>query len=196
MRQNPRQPSRVAGDNPAGRTRNRTRENRAQNSNVLDMTGRPHTQRIGSSTGTVPPAPVSAPAPPQASVAGLMRRAMIVPSTSVSSTASLASFVPNPLSEGNSPRGDGGEGVEANAADDTILDAPPAESPRLDQQVRGQTLLRHESEPGFIQAANLGDRHVGTPPNPRIRSVTGGSHNAEEQRAEEERLMRSREAWD
>ena len=58
MRHNPRQPSQVAGDNPAGRTRNQTRENRAQNSNVLDMTGRPQTQRIGPSIGTGPTAPV------------------------------------------------------------------------------------------------------------------------------------------
>ncbi len=125
-----------------------------------------------------------------------MRRAMMVPSTSVSSTASSASFAPNPLSEDNSPRGDGREGVEANAADDTILDAPPAESPRLDQRVRERTLSRHESEPGLNQDANLGDRHVGTPSNPRTRSVTGGSHDAEEQMAEEERIKRSREVWD
>ena len=118
MRHSPLQPSQVAGDNPAGRTRNRTRENRAQNSNVLDMTGRTQTQRIGPSTGTGLQAPVSAPAPTPAPVAGLMRRAMMVPSTSVSSTASSASFAPNPLSEDNSPQGDGREGVEANAADD------------------------------------------------------------------------------
>ena len=93
---------------------------------------------------------------------------MMVPSTSVSSTASSASFVPNPLSKSN----------------------------WLDQRVRERTLSRHESEPGINQAANLGDRHVGTPRNPRTRSVTGGSYNSEEQRAEEERLKRSREAWD
>ena len=100
------------------------------------------------------------------------------------------------MSEDNSPRGDGREGVEANAADNTILDAPPAESPRVDQRVREQTLSRQESEPGLDRAANLGDRHVGTPLNPRTRSVTGESHDAEEQMAEEERLKRSREAWD
>ena len=100
------------------------------------------------------------------------------------------------MSEDNSPRGDGREGVDANAADDRILDAPPAESPSLDQRVRERTLSRHESEPGLDLATNLGDRHVGTPPNPQTRSVTGGSHDAEEQRAEEERLKRSREAWD
>ena len=54
MRHNPRQQSQVTGDNPAGRTRNRTRVNRAQNSNVFDMTGRPKTQRTGPSTGTGP----------------------------------------------------------------------------------------------------------------------------------------------
>ena len=112
-----------------------------------------------------------------------MRRAMMVPSTSVSSTASSASFVPNPLSESNSPRGDGREGGEANAADNTVLDTPRAESPRLDQRVREQTLSRHESEPGLDNAANLGDQHVGTPRNPRTRSMTGGSHDSEEQRA-------------
>ena len=204
MRHNSRQPSQVAG--AAGRTRNRTRENRAQNSNVLDMTGRPQTQRIGPSTRTGPPAPVSASGPPPvpvsasgpppAPVAGLLRRAMMVPSISVSSTASSASFAPNLLSEDNSPRGNGREGVEANAADNTILHALPAESPRLDQRVRQRTLSRQESEPGLAQAANLGDRHVGTPPNSRTRSVTGGSHDAEEQRAEEVRLKRNRVAWD
>ena len=86
--------------------------------------------------------------------------------------------------------------MKANAADNTILDAPPAESPRLDQRMRKRTLSRQESEPGLDQASNLGDRHVGTQPNSRTRSVTGGSHDAEEQRAEEERLKRSREAWD
>ena len=131
MRHNSRQPSQVAGDNSAGRTRNRTRENLAQNSNVLDMTGRPQTERIGPSTGTNPSAPVLAPGSPPALVTGLMRRAMMVPSTSVSSTASSASFAVNLLSEENSPRGDGREGVEANAADNTILGAPPAKRPRL-----------------------------------------------------------------
>ena len=86
--------------------------------------------------------------------------------------------------------------MEANAADNTILDAPPAESPRLDQRVRERSFSSQESEPGLDQAANLGDRHVGTPPNPGTRSVTGRSHGAEEQRAEEEQLKRSREAWD
>ena len=159
------------------------------------MTGRPQTQRIKPSTGTGPLAPVSAPAPPPAPVTGLMRRAMMVPSTSVSLTASTASFAPNPLIEDYSPR-DGRECVEANAADNTMLDAPPAESPRLDQRVRERTFSSHESEPGLDQAANLGDRHVGTPPNPRTRLVTGGSLDAEEQRVKEERLKRSREAWD
>ena len=129
------------------------------------MTGRPQTQRNGPSTGTSPSAPVSAPTPTPALVAGLMRRAMIVPSTSVSSTASSASFAQNLLSEGNSPLGDGRVGIEANAADDTILDAPLAKSLRLDQRVRERTLSRHESEAKLDQAANLGDRHVGTLPN-------------------------------
>ena len=101
MRHNHRQPSQVAGDNPACRTRNRTRESRAQNSNALDMTGQPQTQN-GPSTGVGPPAQVSAPAPPPASATGLIRRAMMEPSTSVSSTVSSASFVPNPVSEINS----------------------------------------------------------------------------------------------
>ena len=61
--------------------------------------------------------------------------------------------------------------------------------------MREQTLSRQESEPGLDQAANLKDRHVGTPPNPRTRSVTGGSHDAEKHRAEEERLKRKRKAW-
>ena len=158
------------------------------------MTGRPQTQRIGPSTGTGPPASVLAPAPPPAPVAGLMRRTMTVPSTSVSSTASSPSFAPNPLSEDNFPRRDGREGVEANAADNTILDTPPAESPRLNQRGRERTLSRHESDPGLDQAANLEDRHVGPPPNPRTRSVTKGIYDAEEQRAEVKRLKRSRKA--
>ena len=61
------------------------------------------------------PSPVSAPAPTPAPEAGLMRQAIMVPLTLVSSTASSASFVRNPLSEGNFQRGDGREGVEANA---------------------------------------------------------------------------------
>ena len=66
MRQNPRQPSQLACDNPAGRTRNRIIASQAQNSNVLDMSTKPQAQRTGLSTGAGPPAPVSAPAPPQA----------------------------------------------------------------------------------------------------------------------------------
>ena len=78
--------------------------------------------------------------------------------------------------------------MEANDADDKIIDALPRESPKLEQQVQKQTLSRQESEPGLDQAANVGDRNVGTPRNPRTRSVTGGSHDAKEQRAEQERL--------
>ena len=78
----------------------------------------------------------------------------------------------------------------------TTLDDTPAGSSSYDQRVREQTLSRHESEPGLDQATNLGDRHVGTRSNPRTRSVTKGSHDAEKQKAEETRLKRSKEAWD
>ena len=88
------------------------------------------------------------------------------------------------------------EGVETNAANNTILDAPPAKRPRLNQRVRETTFSSQESEHGLDQAANLRDRHVGTPTNLRTRSVTGRIHDAKEQRGEEERLKSSREAWD
>ena len=80
------------------------------------------------------------------------------------------------------------EEVEANAGDNMLFNASPAESPRSDQRVQERTLSKPESEPGLDQAANLGDRHVGTPQNPRTRLVTGRSHHSEEQRADEERL--------
>ena len=54
MRHNLGQPSQVAGNYSASRTRNRTRERRAQNSNVFDMTNRSQTQRTGPSTETGP----------------------------------------------------------------------------------------------------------------------------------------------
>ena len=62
MRHNPRQPSQVARDNPAGRTRNRFRESRAKNSNVLNMSGKPQAQRAGPLTRAGSPARVLAPA--------------------------------------------------------------------------------------------------------------------------------------
>ena len=125
-----------------------------------------------------------------------MRRAMMVPSTSISSTASSASFVQNLVSERNSPRQDEREGEGVNAADDTMLDSPPAESPRSGQREQTQTPVKHESEPGLDREVNLGDRHIGTPRNPRTRSVTGESHKSEERIADEERLKRSRDEWD
>ncbi len=77
-----------------------------------------------------------------------------------------------------------------------MLDAPPVESPRLGNREPERTPARLESESGPDREANLGDRHVNFPLNPRTRSVTGGSHDSEERIADEERLKRSREAWD
>ena len=98
-----------------------------------------------------------------------MCRVMAVPSITVSSTASSASFVPIPINERTSPRDDGGEGEEANVADDTIIDAPPVESPRLGQREQDPTPTRHGLEPGRNLKANLGNHHVGTPQNHRPR---------------------------
>ena len=55
------------------------------------------------------------------------------------------------------------------AEDDTILDAPPAESPRSGHREQNRTPVRMESEPGHDREENLGDRHIGTPQNPRTR---------------------------
>ena len=70
------------------------------------------------------------------------------------------SFVPIPSIEKNSQQGDRSEEV---GADDTILDAPPTESPRLGQRKQGRTPSKHESEPGLDQEANLEDQDVGPP---------------------------------
>ena len=51
MRHNPRQPSQVAGDNPADCTRNRIKQNRAKNPNVLDMSSQPQASKFSTSTG-------------------------------------------------------------------------------------------------------------------------------------------------
>ena len=56
--------------------------------------------------------------------------------------------------------------------------------------------MRHESEPELDREANLEDRRIGTPRNPRTRSVTGESHGSEVRIADEERLKSSRDEWD
>lgn len=49
-------------------------------------------------------------------------------------SSELGVICPHTSKRRTSPRDDGGEGEEANVADDTILDAPPVESPRLGQR--------------------------------------------------------------
>lgn len=46
MRHNLEQPFQVAGDNSAGRTRNRVRQSRDQNPNMPDMSVQPQMQRL------------------------------------------------------------------------------------------------------------------------------------------------------
>ena len=83
MRHNHRQPPQVAEDNIAGRTRNRIKQNRAQNPNVLDMSSQPQASKPSISTGVGHPAPS----------VNVLRHALAV-STRVASIASLASIVP------------------------------------------------------------------------------------------------------
>ena len=54
MRHNPRQQSQVAGDNPAGRTRNRVRHSQDKSSDGPDMNTQPQAERPGTSRGTGP----------------------------------------------------------------------------------------------------------------------------------------------
>ncbi len=168
MRYNPRQPSQVAGDNPAGRTRNRIRQNRAQNPNVLNISGQPQASKPGPSTAVGPPAPS----------ANVVRRALAVPTT-VASIASAASFMQITARE-SSPRCDRRE-EDANIADDTIRSASPAGSARLSHREPEQAQSVDGSEPDLEQIANLDDRRLTFQRNSPSRSTTRNRDNSDEQ---------------
>ena len=158
MRHNPRRPSQAAGDNPAGRTRNRVKGGRGQNPNELDMSGLSQAQRPGPSRAG-PPAQVSVRAPTHTSASALVRRVLEVPKIASSVTYSV-SFVPRLSIDGDSPRSDGDEGEEMNAADDTIHGASPARSLRLSRQEQKRSPTMHGTERQPEVGANLEDRRV------------------------------------
>ena len=118
MCDNPRRPSQAAGDNPAGRTCIQIKKSRVQDPDDFDMSGPSQVHRPGPSR-TGPPAQVSIPVPTLARAYVFTQRALAVPTT-VSSVTSSLSFMQELSIDGDSPRGDGGEGEEANDVDDTI----------------------------------------------------------------------------
>ena len=144
IRHYPRQPSESTGDNPAGRTGNRIKKNRAQNPNVHDMSSQPQTQKPGTLTRVGPPAPS----------VKLVRRALALPTTSRSASSSL-SFLPLTASERNSPRGDRREEDDVNIGDHTIRGALPAGSVRLSHRESERVQSGHGSEPDPEVDANL-----------------------------------------
>ena len=94
--------------------------------NEPDMSGPSQAQRPGPSIAGLT-AQVSVPASTQTSASALVRRVIEVP-TIASSVSSSVSFAPRLSIVGDSPRSDGGEGDEVNAADDIIHGASPARS--------------------------------------------------------------------
>ena len=189
MRHNPRRPSQAAGDNTAGRTRNRIKESRVQDPNDLDMSGPSQAQRPGPSrTGP------SAPAPTQTSASALVRRVLEVPTIALSVTSSL-SFAPILSIDEDSPRSDGGEGEEVNAADNTIHGISPARSPRLTRQEQERLLLTHHPERETEVEINMEDRRGSPQRRARDRPVTGERHNPEDL-AEPEQQRLINEVWE
>ena len=182
MRHNSRQPSQVAGDNPAGRTRNRVRRSRDKNPDVPDMITQPQAQRPGSSSGIGPPVSVAIPASvkTQAPCAGAFaepsgrppRRNLAVPTTTMAQASSSVLFLPVGANEQNSPRG-GGKEEKRNVAGNTNRDNSRAGSVTMSDQNQVQVPEVEESE------ANLMDRNTSfsriTPNRP-----TSGSGNLEE----------------
>ena len=148
IRHNPRQPSKIADDNPAVRTCNRIKLNRAQNPILHDISSLPQAQKPGTSTGVGHPV-ISA---------KLVGRALVVLTTTVASALSSVSFVPLTEGERNSPRGDRREENDINIADDTIRGALPAGSARLSHREPEQVQSGNGSEPNPKVDANLEDR--------------------------------------
>ena len=193
MRHNPRRPSQAAVDNPAGRTRNRIKESRVQDPDELDMSGPSQTQRPGPSR-IGPPVQIPIPAPTLTSASALVRRVLEILMTA-SSVSSSVSFAPRLSIDGNSPRSDGGEGEEGNAADDTIQGASPARSPRLTRQEQERLLLTHGPEREPEVEINLEDRRGSPQQRVRDRPATGERHNLEDP-AESERQRLGNETWE
>ena len=137
MRHNPRQPSQVAGDNPAGRTRNRVRQNRNQNPDVFQMNSQLQAQRpetsseIGLPVSVAIPIPVQTQAPCAGAFAELSdrspRRNLAVPTTTTPQASSSVLFIPVGASERNSTRG-GGRADERDVAGYTNRENSPAGS--------------------------------------------------------------------
>ena len=195
MRHNPSRSSQVAGDKPAGRTCNRIRKSRAQNPDVLNMSGQPQAHKSGPSTGVGPPAPVPAPAQSLVAAGKLIRRVLMVPTTTVSSVPSSSSFVPILLSERNSPLGDKREGEKGNVLYGTIRGASPAGSLWLRQREQERASSMHGWEPESELKANIKDRHLNPLRNSRNRLAIEKSYDSNEQveLPESERRRRSAE---
>ena len=80
MRHNAKRPSQAAGDNPAGRTRNRIKATRVQDTDELDISKPSQTEKPGPSR-IGPPVQIPIPAPTLATASALTRHAVAVPAT-------------------------------------------------------------------------------------------------------------------
>ena len=143
MRHYSRQPSQVAGDNPAGRTRNRVRHSQDKNSNAFDMNTQPQAERHGTSSGINPPESVAIPASVQAQApcAGAFaepldrrpRQYIAVPTTTMAQASNSVTFPHVGANEQNSPRGESRE-KERNIAVNTNHNNSSAGSIKIGNQ--------------------------------------------------------------
>ncbi len=140
------------------------------------MSGPSQTQRLGPSRANPPP---QVPVPTQTSASALVQRVLYVPTIALSVSSSV-SFAPRLSIDGDSPRSDGGEGEEVNAADDTIHGASPAKSLGLSRQEQARSPSMHATERQPEVGANLEDRRGSPQRRPRDRPATGGRHNPED----------------
>ena len=97
--------------------------------------------------------------------------------------------------DGDSPRNDGGEGEEVNAAHDTIHGASPAISLWLSRQEQARSPSMHGTDRQPEVGANLEDRRGSPQRRPQDQPATGERHNPEDP-VESERQRPSNEAWE
>ena len=176
------QSSHIAGDNPAGRTRNRVRQSRDKNPDAPDMNTQPHAERTITSSGIGPPVPVAIPAQVQAHAPCVgafaepsgrpPRQNFAVPKTTIAQASSSVSFLLVGENEQNSPSG-GGREEERNVVGNTNRENSPAGSVRMSDQNQVQVPEVEESE------ANLMDQNT-SPSRITPNRQTSGSRESEE----------------
>ena len=157
---------------------------------IFSMSGKSQAQRHGPLSGERPSASILMP-PPLLPPSVAARCALAVPATAAAFASSSVSFIPVPSSGQTSPRGPRAEGEELDVADDTILDMPPARSPRLSPVQRERSPSRNVSEPVQVLRSNLNDPQVELLRRHRSRSNTKGSLESDEHMTHEDDWRRA-----